>query len=416
MGDPKLYTRHAATPVGGSTPTHDLHVPRDLLERGVSRRTFLKFCAVMASVLALPPRYGPRIATALTQAPRIPVIWLNGQDCAGNTEGFLRAEQPTVAEMLLDRLSLDYHEVLMAPAGAGAEQSLADTMARYPQGYIAIVEGSIPLAEGGVYCTIGGRTFAEIAREVCLGALFSITAGSCAWDGGLPAAAGGVTTAVGLRQLVPGATVVNLPGCPMNVENLTATIVHYLTFGEPPAADGQGRPLFAYGDVVHNRCESLPHYNANRFVREWGDAGHRQGWCLFQMGCKGPSTLANCSSVRFNGERAGRSPPATIALAARRRISGIRWRRSTNVGAGAADSRGDALGPQLGTPESRLAHRPEGDADGGGSLTCGGRAARLRKPRWRRRREGGGARDRRSGSRHAGWGATGRRATVRGTR
>ena len=87
----------------------------------------------------------------------------------------------------------------------------------------------------------------------------------------------------------------------MNPENLTATIVHYLTFGEFPATDARGRPLFAYGDSVHQTCAALPHFQRNEFVREWGDAGHRNGWCLYQMGCKGPDTYANCSTIRFNG-------------------------------------------------------------------------------------------------------------------
>ena len=79
-----------------------------LAERGVSRRAFLKFSATMAGVLALPPSYAPKIAAALASGARVPVIWLEGQDCAGNTEGLLRASHPTVAELVLDVLSVDY--------------------------------------------------------------------------------------------------------------------------------------------------------------------------------------------------------------------------------------------------------------------------------------------------------------------
>jgi len=273
----------------------------ELRRRGIQRRSFLKFCAVMAGTLALPPRYAHVIATALQAAPRVPVIWLNGQDCAGNTEALLRANKPTVAEVILDTLSLDYSEVLMAAAGRQAEEARAATMSKFPNGYIAVVEGSIPLAEGGVYCTVGGRAFAEIAREVCAGALGVIAVGSCAFDGGIPAARGGTTGAVGVSAFIKDKPVINLSGCPMNPENLTATIVQYLTLKEFPATDDLGRPLFAYGDTVHQRCESLPHFRRKEFVKEWGDAGHRAGWCLYQMGCKGPSTGANCSTVKFNG-------------------------------------------------------------------------------------------------------------------
>ncbi|MEX1173307.1 MAG: hydrogenase small subunit [Chloroflexota bacterium] len=271
-----------------------------LMERGVSRRAFLKFSGAMAGVLALPSSYGPRIAMAVASAPRIPVIWLEGQDCAGNTEGFLRASHPTVAEIVLDVLSVDYHETIMAAAGHAAERAREATMAAYPNGYIAIVEGSVPTAEGGIHCMVAGRTFRDIVTEVCSGALATIAVGSCAFDGGLPAASGGVTGATGVATIVPRATVINLPGCPMNVQNLTATIVHYLTFKTLPATDSLGRPLFAYGQLIHDQCERRAHFERGEFVTAWGDAASRQGWCLYKMGCKGPATFANCPTARFN--------------------------------------------------------------------------------------------------------------------
>ena len=271
-----------------------------LLQRGISRRTFLKFSGTMAATLALPATFAPRIAKAVATAARVPVIWLEGQDCAGNTEGFLRASKPTVAELVLDVLSVDYHETIMAASGTAAEKSKADTIAKYPNGYILVVEGSIPLAEDGVHCTIGGRTFKSIIDEAAKDALAIIAVGSCAFDGGLPHASGGPTAAVGVRDVLPGKTVINLPGCPMNPENLTATIVHYLTFKEWPATDVYGRPLFAYGQLIHDQCERRAHFEQGEYVLAWGDEGHRKGWCLYKMGCKGPETYANCPTVRFN--------------------------------------------------------------------------------------------------------------------
>ncbi len=280
--------------------TFDRGLAALLAERGVSRRAFLKFSATMAGVLALPPSYAPKIAAALETAPRVPVIWREGQDCAGNTEGFLRASHPTVAELVLDILSVDYHETIMAASGAAAEESMLATMERYPNAYILVVEGAIPRADGGIYCTIGGRTFESIVRDVADGALVTITVGTCAFDGGLPAAAGGVTGAVGVNQLVAGPRIINLPGCPMNVQNLTATIVHYLTFKQWPATDAHGRPLFAYGQLIHDQCERRAHFEQGEYVVAWGDEGHRKGWCLYKMGCKGPETFANCPTARFN--------------------------------------------------------------------------------------------------------------------
>jgi hydrogenase small subunit len=201
---------------------------------------------------------------------------------------------------VLDTLSVDYHETIMAAAGQQAEASRLATMQAFPHGYIAIVEGSVPVADGGVYCTIGGKAFSQTVREVCGGALATIAVGSCAFDGGLPAAAGGTTGAIGAAQAVPGAKVINLPGCPMNVQNLTATIVHFLTFKQWPATDSYGRPLFAYGQLIHDQCERRAHFERGEYVTAWGDEASRKGWCLYKMGCKGPETYANCPTARFN--------------------------------------------------------------------------------------------------------------------
>lgn len=271
-----------------------------LFSKGVSRRDFMKFCSTMAATLALPSGFTGKIAEALENAKKPTVVWLEFQDCAGNTESFLRANKPNVSDLVLDVLSVDYHETIMAPAGHQAEKSLADVVANEKGKYIAIVEGSIPTADGGVYCCIGGRTAMDIAKEVCGSALATIAVGACAWDGGWPAAKPNPTGAVGVKDAVPGITLINLPGCPMNVENLTATVVHYLTFGSLPVTDSMGRPYFAYGMRIHDHCERRAHFDAGQFVRQWGDEGHRLGWCLYEMGCKGPETFKNCPSIRWN--------------------------------------------------------------------------------------------------------------------
>jgi hydrogenase small subunit len=272
-----------------------------LAQRGVSRRQFLSFCALMAAAMAMPASHKSRIATALAAATRLPVVWLAFQDCTADTESFLRASNPTVSSILLDLISLDYHETLMAPAGRMAEKSLQDTLSRYPGQFVAIVEGAIPTGVGGFYCAVGGRSALSIAQEVCGAAMATMTVGACAWDGGWPAAAPNPTTTQGLKDAVPGVrNLISLPGCPMNVVNLSATLVHYLTYKAWPPVDSYRRPLFAYGDKVHEECERHDYYEEGRFVLEWGDQGHRQGWCLFKMGCKGPKTKSNCPTVKWN--------------------------------------------------------------------------------------------------------------------
>lgn len=271
-----------------------------LERRGVTRRDFLKFCTAVTSALALPMRYAPRIVQALEQTRRPSLVWLEFQDCAGNSESALRASHPSFADIVLDLLSWNYHETVMAPSGKAAEKSLQDTVTQERGKYIAVVEGSIPMAHNGVYCTIGGRSAIDIAREVCGNAYATIAVGTCAAFGGIPAAAGGMTGALGVGQAIPGLNLINLSACPMNGANLAATIVHWLTFKELPATDELGRPLFAHGDRIHDHCPRRAHFDAGQYVEEWGDEGHRLGWCLYKMGCKGPATNYNCPQVQWN--------------------------------------------------------------------------------------------------------------------
>jgi hydrogenase small subunit len=276
------------------------NLPNALAGRGISRRDLLQFCKLMVATLALPSRYVAQVAKALQQTTRPVLVWLEFQDCAGNSESMLRSSDPPVADIVLDLLSWEYHELIMAGAGKQAEAAL-DRVVREEKGkYIAVVEGSIPTADGGVYCTIAGRTALDIARQVCSNAGANIAVGACAWDGGLVRSNPNPTGAIGLQEAVSGIKVVNLGGCPHNVANTAAVIVHYLTFHEMPALDQFNRPLFAYGHTIHDQCERRAHYDAGRFVEEWGDEGSRKGWCLYKMGCKGPEATYNCPTVRWN--------------------------------------------------------------------------------------------------------------------
>jgi hydrogenase small subunit len=273
----------------------------ELERRGVSRREFVGFCGVMASVLALPRTLGARIGQAIESSNKPTLVWLEFQDCAGNTESFLRAGRPTVADIILDTLSVDYHETIMAAAGHQAEENLATVVAEKPGEYLAVVEGSIPTGANGAYCTVGGRSALQMATEVCSDAAATIAIGTCAAFGGLPAAAPNPTGALSVSDAVPGLrNLINLPACPANADNLAALIVYYITFGRWPPLDVYRRPLFAYGKAIHDNCERRAHYDAGQYVENWGDEGHRLGYCLYKMGCKGPVTFQNCPNVGWN--------------------------------------------------------------------------------------------------------------------
>ncbi|HEV2229393.1 MAG TPA: hydrogenase small subunit [Steroidobacteraceae bacterium] len=274
---------------------------RELDRQGVSRRDFLTFCAGMAAVLGLPRGAAGAIARAVESEKRPILIWLEFQDCAGNTESFLRASHPTVADLVLDTISLNYHETIMAAAGAQAEAARDETVRQNKGNYIALVEGSIPGDADSGYCTIGGRSALDIAREVCGNALATVAVGTCASYGGIPAARPNPTRALSVADAVPGVkNLINMSACPANAENITALLVYYLTLKQWPPLDRYRRPLFAYGKSIHDNCERRAHFDAGQYVEAWGDEAHRHGHCLYKMGCKGPATSQNCPNVRWN--------------------------------------------------------------------------------------------------------------------
>ncbi|MFZ5485192.1 MAG: hydrogenase small subunit [Pseudomonadota bacterium] len=267
---------------------------------GINRRDFLKLCSGMAATLGLPATAAAEIAQAVaTPAKRPSVIWLHFQECTGCSESLLRAEHPTLERLILDVISLDYHETLFAAAGHQAEAARKTAMAENKGKYLLVVEGAIPTKDGGIYCKVGGQTAIDMVKECAQDAAAVVAIGSCASWGGMPSTGPNPTGASSVAEIL-GKVVPNIPGCPPNPYNFLSTVVHYLTFGKLPAVDQLGRPLFAYSRLIHENCERRAHFDAGRFALEFGDAGHRQGWCLYKLGCKGPETYANCPVIGFN--------------------------------------------------------------------------------------------------------------------
>ncbi len=278
---------------------HQKSLEERLAKKGVSRRDFMKFCTLLSVTMGLSSSFIPKIAEALASAQRPPVVYLSFAECTGCCESLLRTTYPWIDELLLDTISLDYNETIMAPSGEAAEKSLHDTVTKYAGKFICVVDGSIPMAEDGKYGMLGGKTFLEIAKDICPKALAVICIGTCASYGGLPAAAPNPTGAKGLKDAI-GINTVNIPGCPPNPINFVGTIVNYLMFGKLPDLDDKGRPLFAYGQTIHDQCPRRSHFENGEFVTVFGSEEAKKGYCLYQVGCKGPDTYNNCPLVKFN--------------------------------------------------------------------------------------------------------------------
>ncbi len=278
---------------------------------GLTRREFLKYCTGIAATMGLPTVAGLQMAEAATAKERPPVIWLHGQECTGCTESLLRSYHPTLESLILDTISLDYHETLCVGAGHQAEAHKRKIMQEAHGKYVLVTEGGTPTKDGGIYCKVGGKTHIEHVQEAAEGAAAIIAIGSCASWGGIQSADPNPTGAKATYEVIPEKTVINIPGCPPNPYNFLSTVLYLLTFGKAPELDEENRPKFAYGRLIHENCERRPHFDAGRFALEFGDHGHRQGFCLYKLGCKGPETYANCPSIGFGDVGFGAWPIGT---------------------------------------------------------------------------------------------------------
>ena len=271
----------------------------DLMKaHGISRRAFLKYCASLTSLMALPPAMMPRIAHALENAPRPSVIWLSFQECTGCTESITRSHAPTIEELIFGAVSLDYHHTLQAASGHAAEAAREAAMRDNFGKYLLVVDGSIPV-DNPAYSCIAGVSNLDMLKETAAGAAAVVAVGTCAAFGGIPHADPNPTGAVAVADIVRDRPIINVPGCPPIPVVMTGVLAHFLTFGIPDL-DDLGRPRVFYGEAIHDRCYRRPFYDKGMFAEGFDDEGARAGWCLYKLGCKGPTTRSVCATVKWN--------------------------------------------------------------------------------------------------------------------
>ena len=281
--------------------SHRPQTTYDLLrQHGVDRRSFLKYCTTLAAAMGLESILVPQIVQAMETKPRIPVIWLHGLECTCCSESFIRSSHPIAQDIILNMISLDYDDTLQAAAGDQAEEIRKRIMREHKGGYLLAVEGNAPTRDGGVYCTVGGEAFVDILRETAADAKAVVAWGSCASHGCVQNARPNPTGAKPVREIVSGKPIINVPGCPPIAEVMTGVLTYILTFDQLPELDRQGRPRMFYGQRIHDKCYRRSYFDAGQFVEAWDDDGARKGWCLYKMGCRGPSTYNSCSTFKWN--------------------------------------------------------------------------------------------------------------------
>jgi hydrogenase small subunit len=164
--------------------------------------------------------------------------------------------------------------------------------------YVLIVDGSIPLGNPGYSC-IAGVSNLEMLKEVAAGAAAIVSVGTCAAFGGIPQASPNPTGAVAVSEIIKNKPIINVPGCPPIPVVMTGVLAHILSLGIPEL-DELNRPKAFYGNVIHDRCYRRPFYDKGHFAESFDDEGARAGWCLYKLGCKGPTTNSACATIKWN--------------------------------------------------------------------------------------------------------------------
>jgi hydrogenase small subunit len=192
----------------------------------------------------------------------------------------------------------------MAASGEVAIKAMDDTAA-LKGGYVLVVEGSIPTKDDGIYCEIGevdghGRTMLESVKTLGSDAMAVIAIGACATFGGLPSAHPNTTGCKGVMEIFNdngiSTPVINLPGCPLHPDWFVGTLATVLIGGLGAVeVDDIGRPTAFYGGYIHDNCPRRGSFDAGVFAKKYSDPG-----CLYELGCKGPVTKADCPVRLWN--------------------------------------------------------------------------------------------------------------------
>ncbi|MCL2818203.1 MAG: hydrogenase small subunit [Actinomycetia bacterium] len=288
--------------------------------RGVSRRDFLKFCGATATMLGLSssaaPMIGAKIAGAADEGGLYPALWLHGGACTGCTESIAQATYPNVADIVLDFLNLVGQETIQMSAGVQTLEGNEEFAEEHAGKYILIIEGTVITGLDGNMLRVGGHPFIEELENFASKAAVVIALGSCAVDGGwvvaYPNPAKGTGVGPYLKSKGVATPVVNLPGCPMNPEELVSVVVEALLLADRDSdgvpvlgpivnrLDANGRPKWLYGSTIHDNCPRRGHFENGEFVYEFGSDEEAMGYCLYPVGCKGPQTYRRCPMIRWN--------------------------------------------------------------------------------------------------------------------
>ena len=251
-------------------------------------------------------------ATAIEE---IDVLWITaGLGCDGDTIAMTAATQPSIEDILSGGIpwipKVNLHNPFLAPENGD------DFLKRFHQAaegklgrFILVVEGSIPNEankEEGYWASLGtdmatGQpiTTCEWIDRLAPNAWALIAAGTCAAYGGIHAMEGNPTGCMGILDYLgedwkssAGISIVCVPGCPVQPDNFTETLLYLLQMAAARAPmiplDEVGRPTWLFGATVHEGCDRGGYYEQAQFAQEYGSPQ-----CIVKLGCWGPVVQCN---------------------------------------------------------------------------------------------------------------------------
>lgn len=239
------------------------------------------------------------------------VIWLQGAGCTGCSISLMNSTSPTIKNLLLDEIvpgkhiNLLFHPTLMAASGdLSIEVMLGEEK---KTDYLLVLEGAIPTAKNGIFATAGEKeekplTIHSHFKKLAEKALAVLALGTCASFGGIPAAKPNPTGSKSAQEVLAEANIkvpcINIPGCPPHPDWFVATVTYIMFNGLPTAdkLDDLQRPTFIYGQLIHENCPRRAFFDEGKFAKNLSDEG-----CLYELGCKGPFTYADCPNRLWNG-------------------------------------------------------------------------------------------------------------------
>jgi len=224
----------------------------------------------------------------------------------------LNAVSPSIKNVLIDpvlpekHINLRFQATIMAGAGDPVIKVLEETGEERAGEFVLVVEGEIPTAEGGTYCCVGERgerpiPFRQWVVDLGRKAMAVIALGTCACFGGIPSGRPNPTGAKGVmdvfREEGIDTPLINVPGCPPHPDWFIGTVAKILIAGlpGPEELDDWLRPKDFYGTLIHENCPRRAYFDEGKFAKKFGEEG-----CLYELGCKGPITYADCPLRKWN--------------------------------------------------------------------------------------------------------------------